>query len=288
MDINKRIDIIMEIGGRTLKIGRDHEAQLLPQVEGLEDVIVEPTLSENYNYPGHNLDYSHISYREIVLPILFTDLSRTEEIRQTVRRFFNPFYHGKMYIDYGGYERQIYFEVKSRKEKERTLWEPLEIQVVLVCEDPFWSDLKNTSSPIYTWVKGWQWPWRFPFQFRERGETRKTIYNDGDVPTPVEIIFPGIGLNPKIINHTTGEWFQCNVKLRSNEIMYVRSTFRDKQVIVYSPQQPDGVDAFDKINPDGDFLELWPGENDLEFLCDEPDLMPQGVVVVHRNKYLGV
>lgn len=287
-DFYKKIEIKLQIGDRVMYFGQDHENQIMPGLEGIEEIFVEYSLGENYNYPGNMNDYEHIPYREIVLPFRYLSLGNTEEKRQEYRRFFNPYFSGLMTVNYAGHVKQIGFEVKSRKESGgRTLWEPLEVEVELICEDPFFAATTKSSAPIYTWMHGWSWPFTIPFQFREKGDTRQIIHNGGDVPTPIEVVFPGVGLNPKIINHTTGEFFQINIEIKYDQIMYVRTHYEEKEVLIYDADNPGGIDAFDKINLDGDFFDLQIGDNDIEFQCDEPDKMPQGVIIIHREKYLG-
>src|SRR5699024_451552 len=102
--------------------------------------------------------------------------------------------------------------------------------IQLYCLEPYWLDIYESGELIQTWLKGFQFPLKLPFQLRQRGETMKNIYNEGDVETPVEIIFKGPAVNPSVTNITTNEFIKVNRELKSDDTLYITTERGNKKV----------------------------------------------------------
>src|SRR5699024_4879170 len=128
-------------------------------------------------------------------------------------------------------------------------------------------------------------PFSLPFTLKQRGETRQNIYNQGDVETPVEIIFRGPALNPKVINHTTGEFIKVDRELTSDDVLYITTHFGNKKVEMESNGVRENV--FHYIDLDSTFFSLVVGDNMIEYTTED-ELISQGVEIRYYNRYLGV
>lgn len=153
------------------------------------------------------------------------------------------------------------------------------------CPNPFWEKSIKESELISTWIGGWKFKFSLPFKFKQKGEPKKNIYNEGDVETPVEIIFKGPALNPKILNFRTGEFIKVDRSLTSDDTLYITTEFGNKKVEI----ERGGIrhNAFNYIDLDSTFFQLQVGDNMIEYTTGN-DLDPQSVEIRYRNRYLGV
>ncbi|MBP3906958.1 MAG: phage tail family protein, partial [Peptostreptococcaceae bacterium] len=137
---------------------------------------------------------------------------------------------------------------------------------------------------LTTWIGGLNFPLNLPFNLKQRGEDKKNIFNDGHVDTPVEVVFKGPAINPKIVNQTTGKFIQVNRELTSEDTLYITTQYRNKKVEI----ERNGVrtNAFNYIDLDSTFFNLSVGDNLIEYSTQS--LEPQGVSIKYSQKYLGV
>ncbi len=151
----------------------------------------------------------------------------------------------------------------------------------LLCHQPFWVDSYIESREIVTWIGGMAFPWILPSRFAMKGLPVINIVNKGDANTPVRIEFKGPATNPKICNHTTGEYIQVKRKLVPSDMLTVTTDFGAKRVEI------NGENAFHWIDLNSTFWQLQPGDNIVEYSSDEPT-EPAAVVISYRNRYVGV
>lgn len=182
------------------------------------------------------------------------------------------------------FEREIAYVVKSFKEKDRNLYEPLKMHVELVCPEPFFKTITESNTEISTWIGGLKLPFKLPFHLKRRGEPRVNIINSGHVETPVQIIFKGPAYNPTVKLLQTGEYIRVKRELTSDDTLYIDTTFGVNSVEI----ERDGVreNAFSAIDWRSDFFQLRVGDNLVEYTT-ENQLVPQSVEIRFRERYLG-
>ncbi len=154
----------------------------------------------------------------------------------------------------------------------------------IVCPDPFWKDI-IIGEQISTWIGGLKFKFKLPFKFKQKGESKKNIINDGDVETFIEVFFKGPAVNPCVQNNSTGDFIKVNRGLTSDDTLYISTEFGHRKVEIVR----NGVkeNAFHYIDPKSTFFQLQTGDNMIEYTT-ENDLDPQSVEVRYRNRYLGV
>ncbi|MBP3930428.1 MAG: phage tail family protein, partial [Peptostreptococcaceae bacterium] len=206
-----------------------------------------------------------------------------EEQRQRLIKFFNPLNSGTVKVNYCGIERYINYEVESFKDNRTNLYEQLNFTVYIICPDPYFYEAERLEE-LTTWIGGLNFPLNLPFNLKQRGEDKKNIFNDGHVDTPVEVVFKGPAINPKIVNQTTGKFIQVNRELTSEDTLYITTQYRNKKVEI----ERNGVrtNAFNYIDLDSTFFNLSVGDNLIEYSTQS--LEPQGVSIKYSQKYLGV
>lgn len=254
--------------------------------EGLESTDYELEVLENINNIGGKMKKKKILPRPISIEFDYMENDeKKSQMRQTLIRFFSPFRSGNLTIDYMGTERTIQYEVSGFKISSKNIYEGLSCLLELSCMDPMFQDVIENGEQISTWVGGWKWKFKLPFRMKQRGEPQKNIINEGDVETPVEIEFHGPAVNPKIINHSTGEFIRIKKEITSDEVLYINTAFGKKRVEII--RNGTREDAFDYIDLDSRFFLLRPGDNVIEYQS-ENGLAPQSVQIYYYNRYLGV
>lgn len=282
MDI-RRLDLKLESNNKTLEVGKGKPYRLL-HIEGIESPEYEHFISGNTLYDGSTIDYSKIKDRPIMAEIEYTSNNTTSE-RQKIVSFFNLHHKGQLTINYNGIKRLAIYAVRSFQFKNKSLYEPLSFLVNLYCENPFLIDEYKTEQEISTWIGGLQFPFSLPFSLKQRGETRQNIYNAGDVEAPIEIIFKGPALNPRVENITTGEFIKINRELTSDDTLYITTHFGNKRVEVERNNTREN--AFNYIDLDSTFFSLVVGDNLIEYTT-ESELISQGVGIRYHNRHLGI
>lgn len=280
--MDKNLIIRLESNGKSIELGKNNFKII--SVEGLESSDYEISISNNLFTDGGRVNKRSIKPRPIVIEFDFIDLENSEEMRQFLIGFFNPKRPGKLFVNNSGIERSIDYEVENFKNKRESLFEPINCIVDLICPKPHFNDLK-IGDEISTWIGGWKFKFKLPFRFKQKGEPRKNIINQGHLETPIKIIFKGPAVNPRITNISTGEFIQVNRTLTSDDTLYINTENGNKTVEI----EKDGIkkNAFNYINLDSTFFKLQVGDNLIEY-STENNLDPQSVQIIHRNKFLGV
>ena len=277
----KFLTLTLESNGEVLELG-NNEYKLL-EVFGLEASEYEVGITEHYSGIGGYVKNKKILPREIYFTADCMDWNSCEEQRQRLIKFFNPLNSGILKVNYCGIERYINYEVESFKDNRTNLYEQLNFTVYIICPDPYFYEAERLEE-LTTWIGGLNFPLNLPFNLKQRGEDKKNIFNDGHVDTPVEVVFKGPAINPKIVNQTTGKFIQVNRELTSEDTLYITTQYRNKKVEI----ERNGVrtNAFNYIDLDSTFFNLSVGDNLIEYSTQS--LEPRGVSIKYYNRYLGV
>lgn len=253
--------------------------------------------SENvniYNSKGMNQDGasylgSTLDIRNISLEIAVVGNSEEELInyRNRINSVFNPKL-GEGYLIYKD-------DVKERKVKCIASKIPYfavvsnvmnKCLVDLIANNPFWVDIFQENEEIAIWIGGMTFPFRFPVTFAKRTASRKLIINEGDVETPVTITFRGPAANPCIINTATGEYIKVKRVLSNTDTLAICTEFGNKRVDIIDGNG-NRTNAFNWIDLGSSFFQLQVGDNVIEYISDN-NLVPEGVLIAYRNRYIGV
>lgn len=281
--MHNKIIFTFESGGE--KLVMDGKEYGILDYEGLESTEYDFKITDNINAPGGTLKRKRILPRPISVEFEYKGKDKSA-VRQKIIHFFSPHRGGMLTVSMQGVERKIEYEVDGKlKFKKKNIYYPLTGLVELKCLDPMFQDVIENGEQISTWVGGWKWKFKLPFRMKQRGEPQKNIINEGDVETPVEIEFHGPAVNPKIINHSTGEFIRIKKEITSDEVLYINTAFGKKRVEIV--RNGTREDAFDYIDLDSRFFSLRPGDNVIEYQS-ENGLAPQSVQIYYYNRYLGV
>lgn len=262
---------------------------LLEKISGLSNLTADHITYKGVNQDGEMYKSSTLNVREIEIKFMIIAHSNNEllSLREKANRVFNPkLGEGKLIYSYCDVEREIYctpdgipnmFLSGNKKYCQGT--------INLLAYNPYWENVIKNGEIISTWIGGWKFKFKLPFKFKQKGEPRKNIYNEGHMDTPVEVIFKGPAVNPSIINRTTGEFIKVERTLTTDDTLYITTEFGNKKVEI----EKSGVreNAFHYIDLDSTFFQLQVGDNMIEYTT-ENNLDPQSIEIRYKNRYVGV
>lgn len=250
---------------------------------GLEAADYNLNLQANVNGDGEILKRKSILSREIMVEFDYLDWN-ISQMRQKLIRFFSPYSPGILHVTYLDIKRRIEYEVSSFQINSKNIYEELSCLVYVRCLDPSFKSEDNLGALITTLIGGWKWPFTLPFKMKQYGPLKKNILNRGYMPAPIEIFFKGPAVNPKIINHRTGEYVRVKKELTSDDTLYINTAFRQKKVEIIK----DGVheNAWDYLDLSSSFFWIQPGDNMIEYSTDAGN--SNGVEIFYRERYLGI
>mgnify|MGYP000890053600 FL=1 len=263
----------IELSPATPFVIKDYEG-----LNGLENIIDHDRL---VNQDGTTISNENLGVRYIVLTGTIIDNVARNRLR--LSSVINPKLGGVLQYKKGNIIRKIPCRVEKTPVLNNEIYP--EFIIYLFCPNPYLLSIHRLGQEISSWIGGLQFPFSLPFALRQRGGTRQNIINSGDVATPLEIIFKGPALNPKITNHTTGEYIKIDRELTTDDTLYITTHFGNKRVEV--ERFGEREDAHHYMDLDSTFFKLQAGDNLIEYTTED-ELVSQGVEVRYYNRYLGI
>jgi len=156
--------------------------------------------------------------------------------------------------------------------------------IQFLAPNPFWYESTQIEKILVGFSGGLSFPFSFPISF---GTVTSliTITNEGNVNTPVTIMFHGEVNDPEIVNLTTNETISVTKDIADGEILIINTAFGNKSVQIYSGGNYS--DAFEYVDPDSVFWQLIPGGNQVRYLASfEGD--NSYCQILFYNRYSGV
>lgn len=262
--------------------------QNFDESESVNIITIKGAVQDGSTYLDNTLDIKDIS---IEFGIIANSESELIQYRDSVRKILNPKL-GEGYLVYEDDEKERTIKCilnalptfKTMPGYHGQNGKMGSCLISLTAHNPYWFDDEN-SEEVTSWIGGCKFKFKLPFKLKTRGDKTKNIYNDGDVETPLEIIFKGPAVNPSIINLTTNEFIKVNRTLGSDDTLYITTDFNNKKVEIES----NGVrtNAFNYIDLDSTFFSLDIGDNMLEYTNDNV-LDSNRVIIKYKIRHLGV
>lgn len=262
---------------------------LLESVEGKGDVSANVQMQSAPFQDGSTFIDTTLETRvfELIVNIKTNSRDELNAFKQQISSIFNPRLGlGKLIYSNGNVKREIevvstsvpVFPTGEAKGKwfQRTV-------INLVAPNPYWQGLEIENHKLEDFVGSFKFPFHLPMRFSSRGDSR-VLFNSGDVPTPIQVEFRGVAVNPKITNMETGEFIRVNRTIEEGYKLIINTAFGNKRVEIIAP---DGTvtNAFHYIDLDSTFFSLDVGNTKIGFIADGGN--PE-VYVTYKNRYLSV
>ena len=155
----------------------------------------------------------------------------------------------------------------------------------LYAPDPFWQDEEEKNVQMASMISMFEFPLRLSTQMGTAGDKR-IIENEGDAPAPVEIVFNGPAVKPRVENETTGQFIEVDRELEGGDRLKINTAFGNKSVVI-ERENGDIESAFSYINLNSEFWQLEVGENVLTYSAEQ-GADDATVNVYWKNRYIGV
>lgn len=278
-------NIVFELCSGDQKILLDGNQFAVVDYSGIEATDYDIVSEENINGMGAKVKKRKLLPRPVTIEFDYLGYDDRPAVRQKLIGFFSPLSSGALRVHYMGVTRVITYEVQKLMFSSKNVYDYISCLLELTCMDPAMLAEYPESDQMSTWIGGWKLKFTLPFHLRRRGPKQKTIINGGHLDTPVQVIFQGPAENPRIINKTTGEKIIINQTLTEDDFLHIDTDPDHISVQI----ERGGVleDAYGYIDLDTDFFQLRQGENVIEYGTDN-ELDPQQVVIIHRERYLGI
>jgi hypothetical protein len=216
-----------------------------------------------------------------------TDLNTIKQHRKRILRVCNPKLGlGKLTLEMDGDRKEIYgaldgvpvFPEKGNSPYQRFM-------VVWKCPNPYWRSPEQITEPLAAFVPLRTYPTIYPVIYGRRGSEAR-LYNDGDVPCPVQIELTGPALSPIVTNRTTGDFIRVERELYEGDRMIINTAQGQDRMVAIERQDGTLENAWHYIDIwESTLFNLDVGENVLDYDA----LTGQGLVTISFNKlFVGV
>ena len=259
---------------------------ILQNIEGLGDVDVNVQMQKAPYQDGEIYIDSLLAARPIRLEVSIVG-QNVDELRRYLSKVTNPKISGVLRYE----DDSVICEIECIAEhvpQYSTRNKNQQVAVIdLLAPDPYWRSPEVMTEPLAAFLPRFRFPFRFPVVFGERG-SQATLYNDGDVPCPIEIEFNGPAQLPIIRNVTTGEFIRVEKSLNVGEKLIINTSHGRERKVIVDKGNGEIENAFHYIDIwESTLFQLAVGENVIEY--DAIASGSQAVVRISFKKlYVGV
>ena len=270
---------------------------LLQDVEGIYMFDVNVFSSDNTLSDGATIIGHMVKPRNIVITL--ADRESHPDHRNFLYSLFKPktngtFIYHEIDDDYV-IKRCIDYVVE--KVQAETMGHTRQITISLLCPDPFFSDLEETTIYMSTWLKNFEFIHEFVDEKEEFGsqsiQKMIQIQNDSSLDNLGVVITmeaQGVVVNPKMYHFETDSYIQVGttanpLTLHIGDKVIISTVTNEKNVYLISDGEKTTINEY--IDEDSEYIQLTSGENTLRYSASsgEDNLH---VKISYKQKYQGV
>ena len=269
--------------GQPLVFG-DSAPLLVTKIDGLGSVKTAINSQKSPRQDGVSVTSTTLEPRYITIEgqILEPDMVRQQAYREQMLRAFLPKVESELTIERYGTTRTIKCIPEVAPEFPSAMQSRLQsFFLSLICPNPYFETVTESSAEIVTWIGGLRFPLRLPTAFALSGPKKINVVNEGDVETPIRIEIMAPATNPTLTHVGTSEFIRVKQELTEKDVLVITTNFGNKRVEI------GGENRFNYIDSDSTFFSLKPGDNILEYTSDDSQENAR-VKIAYKNRYLGV
>lgn len=230
-------------------------------------VSVNIGTSQGFAQVGESVENQSVSGRPInVKGVVFGNV---QELKKRMRKVFAPFVSGKLVFE-GKYYTRVYVKTTPTFSPVRN---DGRFSMQLFAPFPFFYSVEETSVAIGEIKPLFRFPVNYsqPYMFGTKVNTKyKTIYNDGDVKTPIgiKIIASADSENITISNLETFEYLKLNGTLFAGDVVTI---YRDENNILRVDLESNGsvLDAIYMVDESSTLFDVNVGDNIIAVNSDD-------------------
>jgi len=270
----------------------DFSPLLLMDADGLYDVQNNVTTSANTMINGSTYQGSVQKERNIVLTV--ASKSDHQGNRELLRRCFKSGSKGTLTYEEGTEKRQIGYYVESIDPDSRE--RVRQATISLICPDPFFEDLTDTTKVMAGWVGGWTFPHKFQKEgepFAKRQTEKLLVIENYSAADNIGLTFTlkavGDVSNPSLKHVENQQTISIGSEsnpfsMEAGDILTITTGTNNKHV--YFTHDGDTEEINEYLTEDSEFIQLSRGTNTLGFSADAGEDYIT-VTVSYRLRYSG-
>lgn len=253
---------------------------------GFGDIENEITTEKYASGDGAEVTGEYIPQRPLDIKADVKDTRNNAEERANALSFFNPKYRFTVYPTNDGVTRWISAKLQKRKCEPPQLGENAELELAMICPDPYFNDMDSYGQDIAEKSGGLVFPYRSPvgvgFNTGYFMHSKAvSIVNEGHVNTDLIIDITAVGevINPKIV--------------KDDAYVRLKMTLTDGDVLRIDLQKGritlNGDNCIGRIDRTSSFqdMKIEPGTSVISFDADSGDAN-MSIVLYYTPRYLGV
>ena len=257
----------------------------ITKISGISDIEYEISTEKNAVGDGETVTSVRLPKRNIDITAKIKNGLNNGIERSKVLSFFSSNHDFTIYIERNGETRWIECLVQKVKCTDRALKAPLQLELALICPDPFFNSKDNYGKNIASVKPGFDFPYISlagkgfnvgVYNFAKKVE----IENNGDVETYFTIRIEAFGAvtNPKIMKD--------DAYIRLIDTL-VSGDFIDIDLINNTIRK-NGVNCIGKVDRTSSFsnMVMSTGDNTISFTADDGDTNMK-VLIYYNLRYLG-
>lgn len=257
----------------------------ITKISGISDVEYEISTEKNAVGDGETVTSVRLPKRNIDITAKIKNGLNNGIERSKVLSFFSSNHDFTIYIERNGETRWIECLVQKVKCTDRALKAPLQLELALICPDPFFNSKDNYGKNIASVKPGFGFPYISTigegfkvgvYNFAKKVE----IENNGDVETYFTIRIEAFGAvtNPKIMKDDA--YIRLIDTLVSGDVIDID--------LVNNTIRKNGVNCIGKVDRTSSFSDMVmsTGDNTISFTADDGDTNMK-VLIYYNLRYLG-
>ena len=257
----------------------------ITKISGISDIEYEISTEKNAVGDGETVTSVRMPKRNIDITAKIKNGLNNWIERSKVLSFFSSNHDFTIYIERNGETRWIECLVQKVKCTDRALKAPLQLELALICPDPFFNSKDNYGKNIASVKPGFGFPYISTigegfnvgvYNFARQVE----IENNGDVETYFTIRIEAFGAvtNPKIMKDDA--YIRLIDTLVSGDIIDID--------LVNNTIRKNGVNCIGKVDRTSSFSDMVmsTGDNTISFTADDGDTNMK-VLIYYNLRYLG-
>lgn len=274
--------------GKKIKLTQNESNYQVLRVDGLTPPKARITTTALANMDGERFKDSRLEMRNLVFTIRIK--GDVEKNRIALYDFFDVGQKCKIY--YKNNSRNVYIEGYCESADDDLFTSQQEMQVSVICDNPFWKNLAIVYSDISALTGSFEFPFSISaegIEFSNYVENRKTeIVYSGDVESGFVITITALNdgvVNPIIYNYQTQDFIKVNVTLNNSESLIINTNKGLKSVY----KIVDGVktNIIGLLDKDSTWLTLKKGVNIFTSSSDS-NSVDLKIIFEHNSLYKGV
>jgi phage-related protein len=272
-------------------INKNNESIEISTSPNSSNLLNSITGTESISMTGTKLEKRMIT---IEFSIVVKENESIFDARRNISNILNPLLgEGTLYYEFDGKIVEIVAKVDTPpmfpSGTENRLMKYQKAMIFFLCDNPLWKEVYyDTRQFSVPFTPLFEFPFSTTKEGIELGKVSKnySLYNFGDVSTPLILEFDGGIEKASLINKSNGEFIHIVKPIPSDSKLYINTENGKKEVSLLK-ENGDKETAFSYITVDSSYMRLETGWNEFEF-----DVTKKGgsatVNIKWKNCYLGI